>query len=50
MDARRRESVLARLADYDQVWFTATTGSQLPEEFLRGASVFRVEGGSVAVA
>ena len=47
LDARRRDSVLAGLAGFEQVWFTATTGSWLPEEFLANCETFTVEGGTV---
>lgn len=48
MDARRRDSVLAALTDFDQVWYTATTGSLLPEGFLATATQFTVENGSIS--
>jgi DNA replication and repair protein RecF len=47
LDAKRRDSVLAGLAGFEQVWFTATTGSWLPEEFLAGCRAFTVENGNV---
>jgi DNA replication and repair protein RecF len=47
LDERRRASVLAGLSGFDQVWFTATSGSWLPEEFVRAASVFEVASGAV---
>ncbi len=47
LDARRRDSVLAGLAGFDQVWFTATTGSWLPEEFLANCETFTVDAGTV---
>ena len=47
LDERRRASVLAGLSGFDQVWFTATSGSWLPEEFVRAASVFEVAAGAV---
>lgn len=48
LDERRRASVLDGLAGFDQVWFTATSGSWLPEEFVRDATVFDVASGGVA--
>jgi DNA replication and repair protein RecF len=48
MDERRRASVLAGLAGFDQAWFTATSGSWLPPEFVAGCSVFDVRGGGVS--
>jgi DNA replication and repair protein RecF len=48
MDERRRASVLAGLSGFDQVWFTATSGSWLPPDFVANCSVFDVSGGSVS--
>lgn len=50
LDERRRRSVLASVADLDQVWFTATTTAWLPAEFVAGCRIFAVKGGSVAEA
>ena len=47
LDERRRASVLAGLAGFDQVWFTATSGSWLPQEFVRDSTVFDVATGKV---
>jgi DNA replication and repair protein RecF len=47
LDERRRASVLAGLSGFDQVWFTATSGSWLPESFLDGATVYDVKSGDV---
>ena len=47
MDERRRASVLAGLAGFDQVWFTATSGSWLPPDFLANCTVYEVRAGSV---
>lgn len=47
LDEKRRRSVLEGLAGFEQVWFTAATGSGLPEDFVRGCTVFRVREGSV---
>ena len=47
LDERRRASVLAGLAGFDQVWFTATSGSWLPSDFVTGCSVFQVSSGAV---
>jgi DNA replication and repair protein RecF len=48
LDARRRDSVLAGLSGFDQVWFTATTGSWLPPDFLAGCAVYAVANGDVS--
>lgn len=51
LDGRRRASVLAGLEGFEQVWFTATTESWLPEDFVRDcAAIFTVKGGQVAPA
>jgi DNA replication and repair protein RecF len=50
LDERRRASVLTGLAGFDQVWFTAASGSWLPPEFMAGCSVFHVRSGSVTPA
>ncbi|MGE0687630.1 MAG: DNA replication/repair protein RecF, partial [Dehalococcoidia bacterium] len=51
LDGRRRASVLAGLEGFEQVWFTATTESWLPEDFVRDcAAVFTVSGGQVTPA
>jgi DNA replication and repair protein RecF len=50
MDEKRRSSVLEGLAGFEQVWFTATTGSWLPDEFLEGCTVFTVSNGQVSPA
>jgi DNA replication and repair protein RecF len=50
LDERRRASVLASLAGFDQVWFTATSGSWLPPDFVAGCSVFHVSSGAVTPA
>jgi DNA replication and repair protein RecF len=47
LDERRRASVLAGLSGFDQVWFTATSGSWLPPEFIAGAAVYDVRAGDV---
>jgi DNA replication and repair protein RecF len=47
MDERRRASVLAGLSGFDQVWFTATSGSWLPPDFLAAATVYDVRAGAV---
>ncbi len=47
LDERRRALVLAGLAGFDQVWFTATSGSWLPQEFVRDSTVFDVAAGKV---
>ena len=38
LDERRRASVLEGVAGFEQVWFTATTGSWLPEGFVEGVA------------
>jgi DNA replication and repair protein RecF len=51
LDGKRRASVLAGLEGFEQVWFTATTESWLPEDFVRDcAAVFTVSGGQVTPA
>jgi DNA replication and repair protein RecF len=47
LDERRRASVLAGLSGFDQVWFTATSGSWLPGEFVASARVFEVASGAI---
>jgi DNA replication and repair protein RecF len=47
LDERRRASVLSGLSGFDQVWFTATSGSWLPPEFIAGAAVYDVRAGDV---
>jgi DNA replication and repair protein RecF len=47
LDERRRASVLAGLSGFEQVWFTATSGSWLPEDFVAGATVYDVASGGV---
>jgi DNA replication and repair protein RecF len=45
LDARRRESVLAGLAGFEQVWLTTTDALSLPSEFVAGAQSFEIRGG-----
>jgi DNA replication and repair protein RecF len=47
LDQRRRRSVLDGLAGFDQVWFTASSGASLPDDFVEGCAVFNVQGGQV---
>ena len=47
LDERRRASVLDGVAGFEQVWFTATTGSWLPEGFVEGSQRYAVRRGSV---
>jgi DNA replication and repair protein RecF len=47
LDERRRRSVLASIADFDQVWFTATDTHGFEPAFLETATVYRVAGGRV---
>jgi DNA replication and repair protein RecF len=50
LDEGRRRSVLEGLSGFDQVWFTATSGSWLPEDFVGDCTVFTVAGGQVRPA
>jgi DNA replication and repair protein RecF len=45
LDARRRRSVLASIADFDQVWFTSTDTHGFDEAFVGSASIYEVSGG-----
>ncbi len=48
LDGKRRASVLAGLDDFEQIWFTATTDSWLPDDFLAScAAIYTVSGGAV---
>jgi recombinational DNA repair ATPase RecF len=47
LDERRRRSVLASIADFDQVWFTATDTHGFDTGFLDAAALFRVEAGTL---
>ena len=47
MDERRRASVLAGLSGFDQAWFTATSGSWLPPDFLATCAVYEVSAGAL---
>ena len=47
LDGRRRAQVLRRASGYEQVIITTTDLEPLGEEFLRGATCFRVSGGEV---
>ncbi len=47
MDEKRRDSVLTSLSGFDQVWFTATSGSYLPPAFLADCTTYTVVSGSV---
>lgn len=47
LDESRRRSVLASIADFDQVWFTATDAAAFGPAFLQAATVFRVVRGSL---
>ena len=42
LDERRRASVLAGVSGFDQVWFTATTGSGLPPQFIASCKTYTV--------
>lgn len=50
MDSARRATVLAAIGDVDQMMVTGTDWDRFPEEFLAGASLFSVEGGTVQPA
>ncbi len=45
LDERRRASVLNGVSGFDQVWFTATTGSWLPPAFLAACQTLYVVAG-----
>jgi DNA replication and repair protein RecF len=47
LDGRRRAAVLAAIADYEQVLVTATDLDRFLEDFLKGATLFQVTGGSL---
>ena len=47
LDGRRRAQVLRRASGYEQVIITTTDLEPLGEDFLRGATCFRVSGGEV---
>ena len=47
LDEKRRASVLGSLSGFEQVWFTATSGSRLPEEFTATCDTYVVEGGGI---
>jgi DNA replication and repair protein RecF len=47
LDERRRRSVLTSIADFDQVWFTATDTHGFDPAFLETAAVYRVQSGRV---
>jgi DNA replication and repair protein RecF len=48
LDAKRRQSVLAGISDFDQVWLTATDTTALPASFLASTVSYAVAGGTVA--
>jgi len=50
LDERRRRSVLASIADFDQVWFTATDTHGFDPAFLETAAVYRVQAGRIMPA
>jgi DNA replication and repair protein RecF len=50
LDERRRASVLQGVAGFEQVWFTATTGSWLPDEFVAASRRYTVRRGGVEEA
>jgi DNA replication and repair protein RecF len=50
LDEGRRASVLEGVEGFDQVWFTATSGSWLPDAFVHEAQHFTVRRGSVEPA
>jgi len=47
LDGRRRAAVLAAIADYEQVLITATELDRFLADFLAGATLFQVAGGSL---
>jgi DNA replication and repair protein RecF len=47
LDSRRRAAVLAAIADYEQVLVTATELDRFLADFLEGATLFQVAGGSL---
>jgi DNA replication and repair protein RecF len=47
LDEKRRGSVLDGVAGFEQVWFTATTGSWLPDGFVEASRRYTVTRGSV---
>jgi DNA replication and repair protein RecF len=47
LDERRRRSVLASIADFDQVWFTSTDTHGFEPAFLEGAQPYRVQGAGI---
>jgi len=47
LDGRRRAAVLAAIADYEQVLVTATELDRFLADFLEGATLFQVAGGSL---
>jgi DNA replication and repair protein RecF len=47
MDDRRRAAVLSGLGGFDQAWFTATSGSLLPQDFLGACTIFTVHAGAI---
>jgi DNA replication and repair protein RecF len=50
LDEQRRRSVIEGVAGFDQVWFTATTGSWLPDDFVSSCAVYRVHAGQIESA
>jgi DNA replication and repair protein RecF len=50
LDERRRRSVLEGVADFEQVWFTATSEEGLPADFVASCRRFTVEAGQVSEA
>jgi recombinational DNA repair ATPase RecF len=48
LDEARRRSVLASIADFDQVWFTATDTHGFDPGFLAAAITFRVDAGTIS--
>ncbi len=48
LDEGRRASVLKSIADFGQVWFTATDAHGLPDSFLSSAKVYTVDAGTIS--
>jgi DNA replication and repair protein RecF len=47
LDEQRRRSVIEGVAGFDQVWFTATSGSWLPDDFVASCAVYQVRDGQI---
>jgi DNA replication and repair protein RecF len=47
LDEKRRASVLAGVSGFDQIWFTASSGSLLPRDFVADCTSYRVASGEI---